>query len=243
LQVTPRAFPTTHGSMVEAMTSPDPDARRAAFAALVAVYWRPVYFHLRLRWAREPADAEDLTQEFFVAALRGDFFAGYDASRARFRTFLRLCCDRFAARTARDQHRLKRGGGATHLPLDFAGAEHELARGVHDGDAEARFDAEAVRSLVDLAVEALREQCRLDGHEIRFAVFERYDLAPLASGTRPTYREIGEALDLPVTQVTNHLAWARRAVRHLALERLRTLCGTDAEYREEARALFGIEAA
>ncbi|MGH7519063.1 MAG: hypothetical protein ACREOC_16635 [Gemmatimonadales bacterium] len=66
--MTPRAFPTTHGSMVEAMTSPDPDARRAAFAALVAVYWRPVYFHLRVRWAREPADAEDLTQEFFVAA-------------------------------------------------------------------------------------------------------------------------------------------------------------------------------
>ncbi|MGH7630747.1 MAG: hypothetical protein ACREOF_15450 [Gemmatimonadales bacterium] len=145
----------------------------------------------------------------------------------------------------RDQHRLKRGGGATHLPLDFAGAEHELARGGqgHDGDAEARFNAEAVRSLLDLAVEALREQCRLGGHEIRFAVFERYDLAPLTGGARPTYREIGAALDLPVTQVTNHLTWARRAVRRLALDRLRALCGNEAEYREKARALFGIAAA
>lgn len=231
--------------MVEAITSSDPDARRAAFAALVGVYWRPVYFHLRMRWAREPADAEDLTQEFFAAALAGDFFAGYDPARARFRTFLRVCCDRFAARTARDHRRLKRGGGSMHLPLDFAGAELELAAGTagEGWDPQARFDAETVRSLLDLAVGALRERCRLDGHEIRFAVFEHYDLAAAAGGSRPTYREIGEVLGLPVTQVTNHLAWARRAVRRLALEQLRSLCGSEAEYREEARALFGVEAA
>ena len=234
------AFPTTRVSMVEAMTSSNADARRAAFDAIVAVYWRPVYFHLRTRWVREPADAEDLTQEFFAAALGGDFFADYDPDRARFRTFLRLCCDRFAARAARDAHRLKRGGGAIHLPLDFAGAELELAAD-SGGDApgpDARFDAETLRSLLDLAVTGLREQCRHDGYERRFAVFERYDLAP--NGDRPTYRTIAEALDLPVTQVTNHLAWARRTLRRLALERLRQLCASEEEFREEARALFGV---
>jgi DNA-directed RNA polymerase specialized sigma24 family protein len=242
--VTGAAFPTTRGSMVEAMTSPDAGSRRAAFAALVAVYWRPVYFHLRMRWAREPADAEDLTQEFFTAALAGDFFAGYDPARARFRTFLRLCCNRFAARSARDARRLKRGGGAVHLPLDFAVAEAELAAtGPGDNlDPAARFDAETVRSLLGLAVDDLREQCRQDGHMARFTVFERYDLVA-AGAERPTYRELADALSLPVTQVTNHLAWARRAVRRLALERLRALCGSEAEYREEARALFGAGAA
>ena len=131
-----------------------------------------------------------------------------------------------------------------HLPLDFAGAELELAAGAggEAADPEARFDAETVRSLLELAVGALHEQCRLHGHEIRFTVFERYDLAPAAGGARPTYREIGDALGLPVTQVTNHLAWARRAVRRLALERLRSLCGSEAEYRDEARALFGVTA-
>ena len=238
------AFPTTRGSMVEAMTSSDADARRAAFDTIVAVYWRPVYFHLRTRWAREPADAEDLTQEFFAAALGGDFFADYDPARARFRTFLRLCCDRFAARSARDAHRLKRGGGAVHLPLDFVGAELELAAG-SGGDApdpDARFDAETLRSLLDLAVIGLREQCKREGHESRFAVFERYDLAPNGDH-RPTYRQIAEALDLPVTQVTNHLAWARRMLRRLALEHLRQLCASEEEFREEARALFGVTTA
>jgi len=42
-----------------------------------------------------------------------------------------------------------------------------------------------------------------------------------------------------VTQVTNHLAWTRRTLRELVLARLRSLCGSDEEYREEARALFG----
>lgn len=170
-----------------------------------------------------------------------EFFAGYDRDRARFRTHLRVCCDRFAARASRDQRRLKRGGGATHLPLDFAGAELELSTAARGrSDAEAQFDAEALRSLLELAVDELREQCRLEGHDDRFAVFERYDLAAVTGGARPTYREIADALGLPVTQVTNHLAWARRAVRRHALERLRALCGNEAEFQDEARALFGV---
>jgi hypothetical protein len=43
-----------------------------------------------------------------------------------------------------------------------------------------------------------------------------------------------------VTQVTNHLAWARRELRRLVLERLRLLAGSDAEFRAEAEDLFGV---
>jgi hypothetical protein len=46
---------------------------------------------------------------------------------------------------------------------------------------------------------------------------------------------------LPVTQVTNHLAWARREFRRLALEALESQCGSDEEYRAEARDLFGMD--
>jgi hypothetical protein len=41
--------------------------------------------------------------------------------------------------------------------------------------------------------------------------------------------------------VTNHLAWARREFRRVVLERLRELSGSDAEYRTEARELFGMD--
>ena len=56
---------------------------------------------------------------------------------------------------------------------------------------------------------------------------------------RPAYRTIAEELGLPVTQVTNHLAWARRELRRLVLERLRSLTSSDAEFREEAEELLG----
>lgn len=61
-------FPTTSRSIVAAVRADDAEARRAALDALVSVYWRPVYTRLRLRWGAQPADAEDLTQDFFARA-------------------------------------------------------------------------------------------------------------------------------------------------------------------------------
>jgi hypothetical protein len=46
-----------------------------------------------------------------------------------------------------------------------------------------------------------------------------------------------------VTQVTNHLHWGRRELRKLVLEKLREITASEAEFRAEARALFGAEPA
>lgn len=37
------AFPSTRRSIIAAVRDDDPKARRAAFDALISVYWRPVY--------------------------------------------------------------------------------------------------------------------------------------------------------------------------------------------------------
>jgi RNA polymerase sigma factor (sigma-70 family) len=229
-------------SVILAAREDDPDIRRAAFAVLVAVYWRPAYVRLRLKWGAQPADAEDLAQEFFARAMTHGFFDGYDPSRARFRTFLRTCLDRFAANARRDERRLKRSGGVTLLPLDFPGAERELARSGglgSEADPDDWFDREWVRSLFADAVRALRVTSVGTPTEIRFRVFERHDLQPTLEAARPSYRTLGEEFGLSLTQVTNHLAWARRELRRLVLERLRMLSGSDAEFRAEAEALFG----
>jgi len=44
---------------------------------------------------------------------------------------------------------------------------------------------------------------------------------------------------LPETAVTNYLAWARRELRRLLLERLAELTGGERDFRREARELFG----
>ena len=41
--------------------------------------------------------------------------------------------------------------------------------------------------------------------------------------------------------MTNHLAYARREFRRIALERLREMTGSEEEFRREARALLGVE--
>jgi len=149
--------------------------------------------------------------------------------------------DRFVANAQRNGQRLKRGGGAAILSLDFDLIERELAAAEDrpGSDADVWFEREWIRGIFTDALADLREACQNTRHEIRFAVFERYDLAPATEADRPSYRVLGDEFGLPVTQVTNHLAWARRELRRRVLDRVRAMAGSDAEFRAEAEELFG----
>ncbi|PYQ08731.1 MAG: hypothetical protein DMF82_00905, partial [Acidobacteria bacterium] len=214
------AFPLTRRSVVRATASADPETRRRAFDALIAAYWKPVYKYLRLKWRVPEEDAEDLTQGFFARALEKAFFDRFDPERARFRTYLRTCLDGFVANERQSAQRLKRGGGAELVSLDFAGAEAELIRQgpPEGGDMEEYFHREWVRSLFALAVDGLRRRCAETGKSIPFALFERYDLEGSDAARRPSYADLAREMAIPETQVTNYLAWARREFRRLVLE-------------------------
>ncbi len=237
------SFPATRRSVVLATGSPDAEVRERAFETLIAAYWKPVYKYLRLKWRSPREDAEDLTQGFFAQALEKGFLERFDPARARFRTYLRTCLDGFVANQKKAARRLKRGGGARLVPLDFEGAEGELAQHpIPDGlDLEEYFHREWVRSLFGLAVDALRQRLEAAGKGGHFTLFERYDLAADEPAGRPTYAQLGEELGLAPTQVTNHLAAARREFRRLVLEKLAEVTGSDQEYRSEARQLLGVE--
>lgn len=241
---TDAAFPSTRLSVLRAVGSPDPGAREAALEVLSAIYWRPVYARYRLKWNLAAPDAEDLTQEFFARAAHDDLFQEFDPALGRFRTYLRVCADRLAANARRDRQRLKRGGGVAIVSLDVAGAERDLA-GVPavqgDDEADAWFDREWVRALFAEAVERLRSATVGTSREIRFTLLCRYDLEPQRDADRPSYRALADQFHLPLTQVTNHLGWARRELRRLLLERLQSLSASDAEFRDEAEAVLGRE--
>jgi RNA polymerase sigma factor (sigma-70 family) len=234
-------FPSTSQTLVEAITSADQETRSRALELLVEAYWRPVYGYLRRHWRLDTEDAEDLTQEFFARLLEKELLAGYDAGKARFRTYLRVCVDGFAANQRKASGRLKRGGGTPLLSLDFVDAEGELR--THDAadpyDPEAEFRAAWIRSLFTGAVKQLELEFRAAGKERSFDIFERYDLTDRPAGERVTYAALAGELGLPATQVNNHLAAARRRFREIVVQRLRSVCATDAEFRTEARELFG----
>ena len=231
-------FPATRVSLLAGIASDRASERHRALERIVQAYWKPVYKYARLKWKRSHDDAKDLTQGFFAAASEKEYLAAFDAEKGRFRTFLRVCVDRYVAKTASAGMAVKRGGAA--LALDFESAELELAGAGGIEDVERWFEREWARSIFDGAILELRSRAESPIAKTRIAVFERYDLVDPAQ--RPSYAELARELGIKPTDVTNHLAAVRRELRVLVLDALRQLTSSDDEFRSEARALLGVDA-
>ena len=199
----------------------------------------------RAHMAREhPGRTLQATELVHEAWLRvaGTQAAGWNG-RAHFFGAAARAMRRILVEKARKRGRLKRGGGTPILRLDFETAEGELRHhdAADDLDPEAWFHREWVRNLFTLAVDELRRRCEVEGKPLHFALFERYDLEGETPETRLTYAELAAQHGIPVTQVNNYLAAARRDFRAIVLELLRDVTGSDAEFRQEAQQLLGAD--
>ena len=232
-------FPLTRWSVIEAARSSEPEERRRALDTLIAVYWKPVYKYIRLRWGKDNEEGKDLTQEFFSRLLEKDFLGGYHPRRARLRTFLRVCIDRFLANQEKAGRRLKRGGDITLLPLEFEAADGELKQIEISSPAEMDdfFEREWARSVFALSLERLRKELEADGKRTHFQLLQLYDVED--GGRELTYEQIAQRFGLKSSDVTNYLAFARREFRRIVLEQLREMTASDEEFQREARSLLG----
>jgi DNA-directed RNA polymerase specialized sigma24 family protein len=234
-------FPATRVSLLAGIASESSGERERALARVIDAYWRPVYKYVRLKWKYGNEDAEDATQGFFAAAAEKEYLAAFDPAKGRFRTFLRVCVDRFVSNAASAGRTQKRGGGGEKLALDFGAAERELATSGGIDDVDAWFEREWARSIFSGATQALRKKAKDQPlGQVRLTVFERYDLVDAAE--RPSYAQLAAELGLKVSDVTNHLAAVRRELREAVLETLRDVTASDEEFRSEARALLGVSA-
>ncbi len=121
-------FPITHHSAIIAASSPDRKTREQAYEDIITAYWKPVYKFVRVKWHKSNEDAKDLTQAFFTKVMEKEFFTGYNPAKARFRTSLRICLDGFIANEEKAATRIKRGGDAQIVSLDFEAADGELVQ-------------------------------------------------------------------------------------------------------------------
>jgi RNA polymerase sigma factor (sigma-70 family) len=234
-------FPTTHASLLVAARSEEASERQRALDTLIAAYWKPVYKYIRIRWNKNNEEAKDLTQEFFTRLLQKDFLHKYDPARARLRTFLRVCVDGLIENEYKSAHRLKRGGDAQFLSLDFESAEGELQHLEipEPTSMEDWFAREWARSIFELALERLRRECDQRGKATHFRLLELYDVEE--AGKSLTYEEVARQFGLKVSDVTNYLFYARREFRRIVLDQLRETTASEEEFRREARVLLGVE--
>jgi DNA-directed RNA polymerase specialized sigma24 family protein len=150
-----KVFATTHWSVVtEAGAQNSPNAL-AALEQLCGRYWYPVYAEIRRR-GHPPADAQDLTQEFFACLLRRNSFARADQAKGRFRSYLLGALNYFLA----DQHDRagaeKRGGHIVIVSLDDDPEGRYRQEPASLDPPEALFDRRWRLALLDEAFTRLR---------------------------------------------------------------------------------------
>jgi RNA polymerase sigma factor (sigma-70 family) len=226
-------FPSTRHSLLEAVRA-DGALPNQALDQVAALYWKPVYKYIRLKWHKDNEEAKDLTQSFFASALERDFFQQFDPRKASFRTYLRMALDRFAANEYAAAHRQKRGGAVSIAALDSDCAGAEALQFAATETPEDVFHREWQRQLFTLAVEDLRAHCRETGKPLQFQIFEEYDLA---DRDRPAYAELALRHGISTAALNNHLAWSRRMLRTYLTDRLRGVTSGDRELRDEMRAV------
>jgi len=151
-------FATTHWSVVVAAGDPTRPEASEALERLCCAYWYPLYAYVR-RHGCSPADAEDLTQEFFARLLARDYSPPADPAKGRFRALL-LSGIRPLLADERDQaSRLKRGGNARTVSLDAADAESRYRMEPADTlTPERLFEKSWVAALLDAAARRLRDE-------------------------------------------------------------------------------------
>ena len=231
----PAAFVTTHWSVVLAAGRADTTRARDALAGLCQTYWHPLYAYVR-RLGHSPADAQDLTQEFFARLLAKNYLAAADESRGRFRSFLLASLKHFLANEWDKARAQKRGGGEIPIPIDPAAAATGCVFEPADPvTAEKIYERRWALTLLDLVLRRLRQEYAAAGRE---KLFE--ELKPTLTEARRSVRYAEIAIRLGSSEGAVKVAVHRLRQRYrevLRAEIADTVAGPG-EVEDELRNLF-----
>jgi RNA polymerase sigma factor (sigma-70 family) len=167
-------FTTTHWSLVLAAGAGRAPAAQDALEHLCRAYWYPLYAFVR-RLGRSPADAQDLTQGFFVYLLEHHLVARADRQAGRFRSFLLGSLKHFLAHEHERATALKRAGSHPVLSLDQFAPEERYA--IEPSDAatpETIFDQRWAQQQIENALSRLRAEYASAGRGPLFDLLKDY---------------------------------------------------------------------
>lgn len=113
----PRRFSTTRWSLILATGANSEEMARAALAQLCQLYWRPIFAFI-CRRGHSAANAQDLTQDFFLSLLEGNLLQRADPLRGRFRSLLLKSLQNFLNDVHERRQTKKRGGKVQFISWD-----------------------------------------------------------------------------------------------------------------------------
>lgn len=229
-------FPVTAWSVVRGAQAPDLAERDRALDRLISVYWRPVYWSLRLDWSCAPEQARDLTQEYFSVFLEKSMVNHAQQESGRFRGYVKVTLKRFMLSQRRAEGALKRGGEHEILALDDLDLVEADVTAVQESP-ERRFERELMESILQRALEDLGERCEREGKTPAYSMFREYYLDQ-AGDARLTYEDLAQRFGLGPHEVKNRLAELRARFRKHVMGYLRDGVSTDEELVAEIREVF-----
>jgi RNA polymerase sigma factor (sigma-70 family) len=239
-------FEATHWTLVflsAQKSSPDETGPQDALGSLCRLYWPPLYTFVRRR-GYGPADAQDLTQDFFIHLLESHALAKADRTRGRFRTFLLAALKNFLASAHERSQALKRGGGQEFLPLDGVLAEAEAAAQLDEGkcadipgEEDRQFEQRWAVTLVGRALEQLRAALAAEGKE---QLYEELQVFVTGSGPLPDQAATAKRLGLPFATLRTHIRRLRERYREILRAEVARTVAAPAEIDEELRHLCDV---
>jgi RNA polymerase sigma-70 factor (ECF subfamily) len=155
-----------------------------------------MYVHIR-RMGIPSADAEDVTQQFFVYLIEKEWISHADPHRGSFRAFLRTLLNHYLANHKRAERAVKRT--SVLVSIDTEEGERALAdSATHANNAVLAFDLTWARTVLQTAWERLaREQADAGKRDI-FESLRPFVTQPASSGD---YDRLGPLLGLQRGQI------------------------------------------
>ena len=228
-------FATTHWSVVLRAGQAGSPQAELALNELCKRYWYPLYVFTRHQGSAH-AEAEDLVQGFFAGFLKKNYLAPLRKEHGRFRAFLLACLKNHLANERTWAKRIKRGGGAEHLPIDWASADDKYQNDlVHTAaTSENSFDRAWVTTLLERVLTRLAEEKRARGNSKLFDV-----LKPFLMVAENSITYAAAATRLQMTEGAVRVATSRLRNRYQELLRTEIAETCDpALVDEEMRSLF-----
>jgi len=242
----PRQFATTRWSLILSAANSENGEQKArtALDELCRTYWRPIFsFVCRRGYSME--DAQDLTQDFFVKILEGNWLQHADRNRGRFRSLLLKSLENFLVNAAERTHTRKRGGDVEFVSWDdwMAEAPSQLSISPHAADSlppERLFDLRWAVTVVEQALRRLREECESKG---RRRLFHALSSHLTAERDEVSYANLSAALGIAESAVTKQLHNMRLRYRSLLRDEVAHTVADPAEVEDEIRYLCAALAA
>ncbi len=228
-------FKTTHWSVVLEAGQSDSAQAAAALGKFCQTYWYPLYVYAR-RLGHQPADAQDLTQEFFARLIAKEYLQGLEPQKGKFRSFLLIAFKRFLANEWDRAHRQKRGGGQRLLSLNETGIEERYQTELVDQHTpEKAYEYSWASTLLENVFARLSAEMAAQG---KGGLFQ--DLKIFLGGHREgdSYAEVARRLGMSEGTLRVNIHRLRQRYRELLrLEIAPTVDGPEA-VDEEIRHLF-----